>query len=96
MATSLVVGMVQEELLDDTREDGNKPERDRRKKKEKKRGISGITLLPGFSEPASPPYLRAPEQGAPADCSSKEEERSREMAPESESFGKRLHHAAYT
>lgn len=30
------VGMVQEELLDDTREDGNQPERDRRRKKERK------------------------------------------------------------
>lgn len=28
--------MVQEQLLDDTREDGNKPERDRRRKKERK------------------------------------------------------------
>lgn len=31
------VGMVQEELLDDTREDGNQPERDRRRKKKEKR-----------------------------------------------------------
>lgn len=36
MATSLVVGMVQEELLDDMRENRNKPERDRRRGKKKK------------------------------------------------------------
>lgn len=77
--------MVQEELLDDMRENRNKPERDRRrgKKKRKKRGITGITPLPGFSESASLPYLTAPEQGAPAECSSKEQERSRAMTPAS-------------
>ena len=46
--------MVQEELLDDMREDGNEAER-RRKKKRKKRGITGITLLARFSECASLP-----------------------------------------